>query len=108
MMDIVVTGLKRVFVFVDDVVLTSDTHEEHLGILKQLFERFRTHNLKCRLSKLQIARGKIDYLGYSISAQHGIQAGEAKTEIIKKWQPPKTVKEIKQFLGLRSFFRRTI
>ena len=58
--------------------MTSDTHIEHLKVMRQLFERFRTHNLKCRLSKLQIARGQIDYLGYSISAQHGIRAGEAK------------------------------
>lgn len=108
LLDYVTSGLKGVFVYIDDIVIVSKTHEEHVALLDQVLQRFRKFGLKCRLSKLQLATGEVNYLGYNISTRHGIRPGELKTKAIKQWQPPKDVKEIKQFLGLCSFFRRTI
>lgn len=108
LLDYIVRGLTGVQVYIDDVILSSQTHAEHLAALQQVFTRFRKYNLKCRLSKLQLGVAEVNYLGYNISQSKGIRAGAAKTEAIQKWTAPRDVKEVKQFLGLCSFFRRTI
>lgn len=64
--------------------------------------------MKCRLKKLQLGATEVDYSGYNVSRAHGIRPGAVKTEAMRKWSPPTTKKEIKQFLGLCSFFQRTI
>lgn len=108
LLDYVTSGINGVYVYIDDIVIVSKTHEEHLMILDKVLQRFRKFGLKCRLRKLQLATAEVNYLGYNISSKYGIRPGEIKTEAIRKWQPPKDVKEIKQFLGLCSFFRKTI
>ena len=108
LLDYVVRGLKDVFVYIDDVVIASMNEVDHIKALEEVFARFRKYNLKCRPAKLQIATTEINYLGYNLTQTHGIRPGEAKTETIKKWLPPKNVHEIRQFLGLCNFFRRTV
>jgi hypothetical protein len=50
----------------------------------------------------------VNYLGYNISQKEGIRAGEAKTRAVWAWPAPSSITEIKQFLGLCSFFHQTI
>ena len=50
----------------------------------------------------------ITYLGYDICKREGIRPGHAKTEVIKNWPEPRTIKDIWAFIGLTSFFRRAI
>ena len=108
LLDFVVRDIPNVFVYIDDIVLASPDHEQHLATLNQVLERFRKYNLKCRPHKLQIATGEINYLGYNLSHDKGIRPGLAKTKAVANWKAPCNVKEIRQFLGLCSFFRRTI
>lgn len=108
LLDFVVRDLDNVFVYIDDIVITSGSHEEHLATWKKVLERFRTYNLKCRPGKIQIATAEINYLGYNLSHTKGIRPGFAKTECVRRWTSPTNVKEIRQFLGLCSFFRRTV
>ena len=108
LLDHVLAGVPNSYVYIDDVIACNMTHKEHLLTLRQIFTRFRKFNLKCRLSKLQLGAAEVNYLGYNVTRDHGIRAGKAKIEAVAAWPPPKTVTEIKQFLGLASFFRRTI
>ena len=108
LLDYVTKGIPGVSVYIDDVIIFSDSHEEHRRTLQELFKRLRMYNIKCRLKKIQLGANKITYLGYDITRGKGIQAGLAKTEAVRGWKEPRTVKEIRQFLGLCSFFRRTI
>ena len=108
LLDYVVKGLKGVHVYIDDVIISSMSYEENVDTLGKVLGRFRRYGLKCRLSKLQLGTGEVNYLGYNIIRGKGIRAGQAKTEAIRNWQFPKTLTEVKQFLGLCSFFRRTI
>ena len=108
LLDYITRGVKGVYVYIDDVVIVSQTHTQHIQQLKEVLARFRSHGMKCRLRKLQLAEAEINYLGYNISRTKGIRPGLLKTEAIRSWQPPTSVKEVKAFLGLCSFFRRTI
>ena len=108
LLDFVLQGISRVYVYIDDVVVSVNSHEENLARLKQIFERFRKHNLKAKPSKCQFGSAKITYLGYDICNASGISPGLAKTEVIKNWPSPTNLKEIRGFIGLTSFFRRAI
>ena len=96
------------YVYIDDVVISVNSHEQNLQKLEEVFKRFRKHNLKIKPSKSQFGAAKITYLGYDISNEKGISPGEAKTEVIRNWPAPKSIKEIRGFIGLTSFFRRAI
>ena len=108
LLDYVTQGVAKAHVYVDDIIICSETMEEHLQVMETIYSRFRKYNLKCRLSKLQLGAAKVKYLGYTITRGVGIQAGEAKIEAVRKWAEPTSVTEVKQFLGLCSFFRRTV
>jgi hypothetical protein len=107
-LDFITTGLPGVFVYLDDVVIVSRTYQQSQGQLRQLLSRFRKYGLKCRLSKLQLAAEEVNYLGYNVSKKNGIRPGAIKTESIRNWRAPTDVKQVRQLLGLCSFFRRTI
>ena len=102
LLDYVTRGLTNTKVYVDDLIVHSNTHAEHLNHLRAIFLRLRKFNLKCKLSKMQIGCGKVNYLGYEVT-RGGIRPGEAKIRAVEKWPVPTTVKEIKQFIGLCSF-----
>ena len=108
LLDFITKGIPGVYVYIDDLVLVSKTHDEHVKQLKTVLDRFRYYGFKCRLKKLQLATGEINYLGYNISREKGVRPGALKTAVIASWAPPTDTKGVKSFLGLCSFFRRTI
>ena len=108
LLDFVLQGIAQVYVYIDDVVFSVNSHEQNLQKLEEVFKRFRKHNLKIKPSKCQFGEAKITYLGYDICNEKGISPGEAKTEVIRNWLAPKSIKEIRGFIGLTSFFCRAI
>lgn len=108
LLDYVIRGLPDTYVYIDDCIICADTHEQMLEKMKNLFLRFRKYALKCRVSKLQIGAAEINYLGYNLTQKHGIRPGAAKIEALKRWNPPKDITQLRAFLGLTSFFRRTV
>lgn len=108
LLDFVVKGIPGVYVYIDDVVIATNTMAEHIVALRQVLDRFRKYNLKCRPKKVQLVTAEINYLGYNLTQEHGIRAGQAKINAIKTYKSPQSQTEVRQFLGLCSFFRRTI
>ena len=104
LLDYITKGIPGVYVYIDDLVLVSKTHQEHVRQLQQVLHRFRHYGFKCRLKKLQLATGEINYLGYNISRKTGIRPGALKTAVIASWAAPTDTKGVKSFLGLCSFF----
>ena len=108
LLDFVLREIRRVYVYIDDVVISVQSHEENLSKLTEVFDRFRLHNLKVKPNKCQFGTAKITYLGYDICNEKGISPGQAKTEVIANWPSPTSIREIRGFIGLTSFFRRSI
>ena len=108
LLDFVLQGIDRVYVYIDDVVVSVKSHEDNLNKLQHVFARFRKPNLKAKPSRCQFGSAKITYLGYDICKDKGISPGEAKNEVIRHWPCPTNLKEIRGVLGLTSFFRRAI
>ena len=108
LVDHIIAGVKNTYVYVDDVIVTSSSLEEHIATLDKVFKRFRAYGLKCRLAKMKLGATKVNYLGYEIDANSGIRPGELKTKAIRDYREPETITEVKSFLGLCSFYRKVI
>ena len=97
----VLTGLSHfTIVYLDDIIIFSQTEEEHLKHLEIIFRRLKRS--KCSFMKLHK-----EYLGHLIS-EKGIEPMPDKLTAIKEMPAPRSPKEIKQFLGLVSYYRKFI
>ena len=104
LVEAVVEGLTNIIVYIDDLIVHSDSHEQHLQSLDQLFDRLQAHNLKVNLKKCVFGSKDVMYLGFHLT-EDGIKPGIDKLKAVKQTLPPKNVHEIRQFLGLCNFFR---
>ena len=92
-------------VFIDDVLVFSDTMDEHIEHLRQIFQRLRRYNLKLHPGKCKFARPSVEYLGHVISAA-GIAPNPAKVQAVQEFPVPTSVRGVRQFLGMASYYRR--
>ena len=105
MMDSVLSGLQFCFVYLDDVLVASPTHQEHVQHLEKVLQRLETHGLVLNAEKCQLGVKELDYLGHHVSAT-GITPIIGRVEAIKSFPQPKTVKQLQTYLGMVNFYRR--
>ena len=91
----------------DDIIIFSRSEEEHLDHIEQVFKRLEEAGLKLSLKKCSFFKKHIQYLGHLLS-EEGIQPLPEKLESIAKMPRPKNQKEVKQFLGLISYYRKFV
>ena len=100
-------NLKECLVYLDDVIIFSTTFEEHIERLQAVFSRLQEHNLKLKATKCEFMKFEVTYLGHIVS-EEGIKTDPEKTSAIKNWPVPKTVKDVRAFLGFTGYYRRFI
>jgi len=88
-----------VVVFIDDILIYSHAIEEHAEHLRTVLNIFRKKQLYAKLSKCEFWMSEIHFLGHVISAQ-GISLDPSKVEVVLQWECPKTIIEIRSFVGL--------
>lgn len=98
---------KFVLVFFDDILIYSETFEEHVVHVRQVLELLARDQWIVKLSNCSFAQQRITYLGHIISAE-GIATDPAKVEAIRTWPQPETVKELRSFLGLAGYYRKFV
>ncbi|MCP3866870.1 MAG: hypothetical protein GY703_02000 [Gammaproteobacteria bacterium] len=108
-MDLVLRGLnwRIVLAFLDDICVLGKTVDDHFRNLREVFQRFREHQLKLKPSKSELFRHEMVFLGRKIN-QTGITLTEESINILKKWKPPSNIKELQSFLGLANYHRNFI
>ena len=107
LMDKVLHGLPFAISYIDDVLVHLPDMKCHLQHLQQVFERLANAGQTLRGSKYQLGLDKVHYLGHVFS-ESGMSPDKEKIAVIKDWPIPKTVTEIRQFLGLASYYHRYI
>ena len=90
-----------------DSIIFSRSKEEHLEHLEEIFSRLPYARLKLKLEKCCFFKRHIPNLGHLISEDE-IQPLPEKLESIAKMSPPRTPKEVKQFLGLVGYYRKFV
>jgi hypothetical protein len=98
---------KFVIVFLDDILVYSNSEEEHENHLRMVLQVLREHHLYAKLSKCSFYQEQIHYLGHIIS-KDGIVVDPEKIEAIREWSAPKNVMEFRSFMGLDGYYRRFI
>ena len=98
---------KFVLVFFNDVLIYSDSLQSHWQHLEAVFTTMKQHQMYLKESKCSFAQPKVEYLGHDISAE-GVETDPRKIEVISKWSVPKTIKELRSFLGLTGYYRKFI
>jgi hypothetical protein len=97
----------KVFVYLDDIVVATSTFQEHLSLLKRVFERLKSANLTINLEKSHFFRKELKYLGFVVD-ERGLRTDPAKVQAIVDYPTPTNRKEVKMFLGTASYYRRFI
>ena len=103
----VLSGLTFAFSYLDDILVYSPDMETHLTHLRSLFMKLQEADLKLKEVKCNFLKKHIQYLGHIVSGK-GITPIPEKLACIKEMPPPKTPKEVKQFLGLVGYYRKFI
>ena len=94
-------------VYLDDIIIFSDTKEEHLKRLEAVFQKLCAAGLKLKPSKCFFFKEEIEYLGHVVSGK-GISTNPKKIEAVSKWPTPRTVYDVRSFLGFVGYYRRFI
>jgi len=98
---------RKVVAFVDDMLVGTETEEGHNEIVEEILRRLEENDLYIKLEKCVWKARKIGFLGVIIGA-NGIEMEEEKVEEVLSWPVPKTVKNVRKFLGLANYYRRFI
>ena len=103
-MDTMSAGQDFAAVYLDDILVKSNTIEEHKSFLKKIFERIRKYGLKTKENKCDFLQEEIKYLGHVIN-KDGKKPDKSRAAAIKYMPNPKNVKTLQSFLGLVSYYQ---
>lgn len=93
-----------VVTYVDDILIVSESFEQHLMHLHKVLTRLHEAGFTLRLSKCAFFRKEMNFLGYILDST-GIKPDPERTQAILDYTPPRNVKELQRFLGLANFDR---
>src|SRR5438270_2478035 len=96
-----------VVVFIDDILIYSKTEEEHARHLRIALQVLRDHKLYAKYSKCEFWMKEVKFLGHIVS-EKGISVDPSKIESVTEWEKPKTVFDVRSFLGLAGYYRRFV
>ena len=108
-MDVVVAGLKwnSVLVYLDDICVFSNSFEEHVSHVREVFNRIQQAGMKLKPSKCYLFQDQIKYLGHVVTST-GIQPDPDKIKAIANLEPPGNIHQLRSLLGLVGYYRKFV
>lgn len=97
----------NVFVYLDDIVIVSETFERHVQLLREVAKRLAEANLSINIDKSKFGVSELPFLGYLLSTE-GLRANPEKVRAIVDYERPTTVTKLRRFLGMANYYRRFI
>jgi hypothetical protein len=109
LMQFVVSGLlmEQCLCYIDDVIIFSQTFDDHLYDLDQVFGRFRRAKLKLKPSKCELVRQSVNFLGHVVS-KDGIAPNPEKVESIQRVPKLESIPAVRSFLGMTGYYRQFV
>ena len=96
-----------VFVYIDDILIASFNEEEHERHLRTVFQHLKYFSLRINVAKCQFGCSELEFLGYTVN-HDGCRPSVDRVAAIKRFSKPKTVVELRRFLGMVNFYRRCL
>ena len=103
LMENVLRDIPNVIVYLDDILVTGTTEEEHLRALAEVLSRLEKAGLRARKQKCKFMASSVTYLGHLID-QHGLHPLQEKVRAVQNAPEPRNVSELKAFLGLLTYY----
>ena len=98
-MDTIFSEFPQAHAFIDDIlVVTKGTEIEHISDVEKILRKLDRENMSSKLTKCQFARKECEWLGHKITC-NGITPLIQKTEPIESLKAPKTLSQLKSFMG---------
>lgn len=106
-MDMILQGMEGVICYIDDILISGKTKEEHLGRLQKVLKCLNERGIRVKKSKCTFMKRSVQYLGHRIDAT-GLHATDDKLKAITEAPSPKNIQELRSFLGLINYYGRFI
>ena len=104
-MSTLMADLEFVRTYLDDLlVVTKETFEAHLDRVREVLQRLSDAGLRVNLPKSTFAVQELEYLGYWLTPT-GIRPIAKKVEAIQRLEAPKTIKQLRSFIGMVNYYR---
>jgi len=101
------TNMGKVAVFIDDVIVETETEEGHDELVEEVIKRLEENDLYVKPEKCKWKVREVEFLGVVIGLE-GIKMEKEKVKGVLEWLTPKCVKDVQKFLGLANYYRRFI
>ncbi|KAI0993225.1 hypothetical protein K3495_g14959 [Podosphaera aphanis] len=98
---------KSCTAYLDDVLIFSNTKEEHREHVRKVVKRLRDAGLQIDINKCEFETKRTKYLGLIITPD-GVEMDDEKVKAIVSWMAPSCVRDLQKFLGFANFYRRFI
>ncbi|MBN8156728.1 RNA-directed DNA polymerase [Vibrio vulnificus] len=98
---------KFVIVFIDDILVYSQSKSEDEDHLRVMFQTLRDNQLYAKFSKCEFWLDQVVFLGHVVLVE-GIKVDPKKIETVVKWEPSKNVTEVCSFLGMAGYYHRFV
>lgn len=98
---------ERLALYMDDLCIVSETFDDHLRNLQQVFDALRQHGLRIKAKKCALGMREVKFLGHRVT-KDGVQPAREKVEAISLWPAPVSVKEVQKFVGVTGWYRKFI
>ena len=92
-------GLNGITKIVDDILIASETMEEHYEDIHELLKRCKEKQITLNRKKLMLWRQKVEFAGYMIGGE-GIELDPEKFKAVNKFPTPATRQDLESFIGL--------
>ena len=96
-----------VIVYLDDILIFSKFHEEHVMHVKKVLDVLKKEQLFLKMSKCEFGKNSLVYLGHIVGGGE-FKIDPSKVDVILDWPEPKTVKKVRSFLGATQYWRKFI
>ena len=104
-MECLLKGIPGVIVYLDDILVTGPSNEEHLSNLDKVLQKLKEAGLRLKRNKCVFMSESVTYLGHRIDSQ-GLHPVEEKVKALLEVPIPKNTTELKSFLGMLSYYSK--
>lgn len=98
---------RFVVVFIDDILIYSANAAEHDRHVRLVLDTLREHKLYAKKSKCSFFQNHAEFLGHIVTA-NGLETDPKKVTVVQDWPTPKTVTDVRRFLGFAAWYRRFV
>jgi len=98
---------EKVTVFIDDVMVVTETKEGHDEIVEEVLKRLEDNDLFVKLKKCVWKVREVGFLGVIIG-KDGVRIEKEKVQGVIEWPVPRSVKDVQKFLGLANYYRQFV